>query len=82
MYIIEWKESAIKQLEKLDSFLAKRIFKSISELQENPFSKDVKKLKGSNEYRLRVGDYRIILSISQSTLTILKIGHRQHIYQR
>ena len=82
MHQIEWKESAIKQLNKLDSFIAKRVFSSIEGLQIDPFKKDIKKLKGSSDFRLRVGDYRVIFSIQNSVITILKIAHRQHIYER
>jgi len=82
MYNLDWKENAIKQLEKLDPSISRRIFKAVEDLALDPFSKDIKKLKGLSDFRLRVGDYRIIFSISQNTITILKIGHRSHIYQR
>ena len=51
-------------------------------LSENPFSKDIKRLKGSNDFRLRVGDYRVIFSIEKETIQILKVGHRKNIYER
>ena len=38
------------------------------------------KLKGSNDYRLRVGDYRIIFIFDRDIIKILKIGHRKNIY--
>ena len=41
---------------------------------------DIKKLKGRNDFRLRVGDYRIIFSIEQEGIQILKVGHRKNIY--
>ena len=80
MYNIEWKEHAVKNIENLESSIAKRILKKVEELAENPFSKDIKKLKGSNDFRLRVGDYRIIFSIEKNTIQILKVGHRKNIY--
>ncbi len=80
MYNIEWKENAIKELEKLESSLARRILKKVDELSENPFSKDIKRLKGCSDFRLRVGDYRIIFSIEQDIIQILKVGHRKNIY--
>ena len=82
MYIIEWKENALRELEKLESSLARRIFKKVDELLENPFSKDIKRLKGRDDFRLRVGDYRIIFAIEQKTIQILKVGHRKNIYDR
>ncbi|MCK4647780.1 type II toxin-antitoxin system RelE/ParE family toxin [Candidatus Pacearchaeota archaeon] len=83
MFKVEWKEGAIRQLEKLEIFLSRRIYKKVSELSLNPFSKGIKKLKGSDLFRARVGDYRIILEIdlSNKLITILRIGHRKNIYE-
>lgn len=82
MFKIEWKEGAIRQLEKFDFVLSKRIFKKVSDLKQNPFSKEIKKLKGERAFRLRVGDYRIIfdLDIKNKIITILRLGHRRNIY--
>jgi len=82
MYNIEWKEHALQNLEKLENSISKRIIKKVEELSENPFSKDIKKLKGSSDFRLRIGDYRIIFSIEKDILQILKVGHRKNIYDR
>ena len=81
-YNIEWKEHALQNLEKLENSISRRIIKKIEELSENPFSKDIKRLKGSDDFRLRVGDYRIILDIKDNELIILvlELGHRKHIY--
>jgi len=81
-YNIEWKEHSLQNLEKLESSISRRIIKKVEELSENPFSKDIKKLKGSSDFRLRVGDYRVIFCIEQDTIHILKVGHRKNIYDR
>jgi mRNA interferase RelE/StbE len=80
MFQIEWKEKALEELDKLEVVISRRIIKSVDELKENPFSKDIKKLKGIDAYRLRVGDYRILLEIEKDLIVILKVGHRKHIY--
>ena len=77
---IIWDEKAHDSLNKLEPIISRRILKKVDELSENPFSKDIKKLKGCDDFRLRVGDYRIILSIEQDTIQILKVGHRKNIY--
>jgi len=82
MYNIEWKEHALQNLEKLESSTVRRILKKVDELSENPFSKDIKKLKGSDDFRLRIGDYRIIFSIEKENIQILKVGHRKNIYDK
>lgn len=83
MFNIEWKEGAIRQLEKLQSLLSKRILNKIEELKDNPFLKDIKKLKGEEAFRLRVGDYRVIFDMNyeNNLITILRLGHRKNIYQ-
>ena len=82
MYSIGWKENSLNDLEKLENHVSRRIVKKVEELSENPFSKEIKKLKASKYFRLRVGDYRIIFSIEKNMITILKVGHRKNIYER
>ncbi len=80
VFKIVWDEKADIELNKLEPSISRRIFKKVNELSENPFSKDIKRLKGSNDFRLRIGDYRVIVSIDQDTIQILKVGHRKNIY--
>lgn len=82
IFSLEWKEGAIKQLEKLQDLISNRIVKKVNELKENPFSK-IKRLKGINAFRLRVGDYRIILDIDvkNKIIYVLRLGHRKNIYE-
>ncbi|HYM40508.1 MAG TPA: type II toxin-antitoxin system RelE/ParE family toxin, partial [Thermoplasmata archaeon] len=44
----------------------------------------VQKLVNSPYYRLRIGDYRVILDVQGEVLRILvlKVGHRESIYDR
>jgi mRNA interferase RelE/StbE len=41
---------------------------------------NVKKLRGRPNYRQRVGDFRIVFSETQDTMTIHDIGPRSRIY--
>ena len=45
-------------------------------------SGDLKKLKGKfkNYWRLRVGEYRVIFSIEESSIIIIGIGNRKDVY--
>jgi len=78
---IIWSESAIRELKKLDRIIGKRIFDRITRLEHDPYQ-NVTKLVNSPYFRLRVGDYRVILDIRRNQLRILvvKIGHRKKIY--
>ncbi len=84
-YKIEWKQSAKKELKKLDKQIIPRILQAVENLADNPYPPNSKKLIGSDSiYRIRVGNYRIIYNIQSSVLTIevIKIGHRREIYRK
>ena len=83
--IIEYTETARKQLKKLDRTMQKRILDYMDEvaLLENPRSRGkalVENMRGL--WRYRVGDYRVICEIQESRIiiSVLKIGHRKNIY--
>jgi len=80
MFELEWKEGATKQLLKLEPHIADRIYNKVEELKENPFSKDVFRLKGRTEFKLRVGDYRVLFFIEGGKISISRLGHRKNIY--
>jgi len=80
MYSIKWEEKALIELEKLEKSISIRIFKKIEGLKENLNSSDIKRLKGYDKFRLRVGDYRVIFSVRDNLIIIWKIGHRRNIY--
>ena len=79
-YQIFYEKEALKELNKLETSISRRIIKKIDEMSRNSSSCDIKKLNASNDYRLRVGDYRILFLFDKDSIKILKIGHRQQIY--
>lgn len=75
---------AQKDLESLDKTTQKRIAEKLDQMLVYPLSVDLKKLKGyENLWRLRVGDYRIILEIreQESTIYALRVMHRREVYR-
>ena len=51
-------------------------------LLEEDLRGNVKKLKGSrNEYRLRVGNYRVLFELEGRTVTVYAVGNRKDIYR-
>jgi mRNA interferase RelE/StbE len=51
-------------------------------LLEEDLRGDVKKLKGSrNEYRLRVGDYRVLFELEGRVVSVYAVGDRKKIYR-
>jgi mRNA interferase RelE/StbE len=85
---IEFSESAIKQLAKLDKSVSKRIIVFLEQkvgVSRNPRSYGRALKGGLNEYwRYRVGDYRIITSIDDDFLRVLvlRLGPRKDIYKQ
>ena len=79
-YQILYEKEALKELDKLEPSISRRIIKKIEDMSENPSSCDIKKLKASEDYRLRVGDYRVFFIFDKDLIKILKVGHRQQIY--
>jgi mRNA interferase RelE/StbE len=75
---IIWSDSATRELKKLNRTVARRIFAGVGDLRGNPFP-HVRRLVNSPYYRLRVGDYRVIMDIERDILRILvlKVGHRE-----
>jgi len=81
VYDVQWTMTAERQFSKLDKSTKKRIIDKIDSIQDNPFLY-VTRLVGFNAYKLRVGNYRVILGIEKNNLVILilKVGHRKNIY--
>ncbi|MBI5392718.1 type II toxin-antitoxin system RelE/ParE family toxin [Candidatus Woesearchaeota archaeon] len=82
MYGIEFTDNAKKQLSKLHRDLQERIIIKLERVRIRPETY-VEKLVGESAYKLRVGDYRLIVDIDNKKLIVLviKIGHRKNIYK-
>jgi mRNA interferase RelE/StbE len=83
-YQIEWKSSAIRELERLDRQIVERILGEVESLASNPFPPGARKLRGSERtYRVRVGDYRVVYEVFQSRLLIqiVRVRHRKDVYR-
>ncbi len=75
------RESAKKDLKKLDKSLIKKIFEKIQALQNFPNTANVKKLKNfTPTHRLRVGDYRVLFDVEDELITIGRIKHKKEAY--
>lgn len=80
-YKIVFEKQAQKFLEKQDKSNRLRLYKAIYKL---PNGSSIKKLKGHNLYRLRVGDYRVIYTVEDSIrlIDIENIDNRGDVYKR
>ena len=81
-YEIEITRSAERQLKRLPPDDQQRILAAILPLSDNPFPRGSRKLSGYDDvFRIRVGTYRVLYSVSEKKLIIimLKIGHRKNV---
>ena len=83
MYQIFFSDRAGKQLKKLEKTLQQRILAALERIRVRP-EIHVTRLVGEQGYKLRAGDYRIIMDIDRGKLIILviKVGHRKDIYKK
>lgn len=77
--VIEYKKKAVKYINSCDKINKVRLRENIEKL---PFG-DVVKIQGYEcEYRLRVGDLRVLFTIENDTITINDIKPRGQVYKR
>ena len=79
-YKLKFKRGAIKDLKGLSSDVKERILAKIIAMQ-NDLAGDVKKLTNfTPEYRLRVGQYRVLFKIEGEIIRIYRVKHRRDAY--
>jgi mRNA interferase RelE/StbE len=83
IYTVVVTKSAQKQLLGFPVEVRKRISERIEALAAVPRPADVKKLRGRDAWRIRVGDYRVIYEIHDKILRVIviNVGHRGEIYR-
>ncbi len=84
MYSILFSSRAKKELLSLPNKIILAIEAKIDGLTKEPRPSGCKKLQGStNEYRIRIGDYRVIYTVADvvKIVSIIKIAHRKDVYR-
>ena len=83
-YEVAFARSARRELERLVPPLANRILSRIEALAREPRPPGARKVQGKqNLWRIRVGDYRVIYSVSddQRVVDVVKVRHRREAYR-
>ena len=82
-YKIEFKKSAVNELNTIQKRDLKKIISTINELADDPRPNGSIKLTSREQYRIRQGNYRILYSIKDDRLVIfvVKIAHRKDLYK-
>jgi len=80
-YDIQFKPKAVRDIEDLPSRIQARVLARIEEMS-NDLKGDIKRLTNfTPEYRLRIGDYRVLFEIEEETIIIYRIRHRREAYR-
>jgi mRNA interferase RelE/StbE len=79
---VVWSKRAADELRALDSVAARRIGQAVTRLAETGLG-DVKRLRGSHEYRLRVGGWRVrfLYHYDSRSLEVLRVVPRGRAYR-
>jgi len=83
-YELHVEKHAEKDLVRLPPSLFSQIITKVKELAANPHPPGSRKISGSRkDWRLRVGDYRVLYEIDSraKTITVMRIKHRREVYR-
>ena len=84
MYQVVIERRAEKDLDRLSPPIHRRVSESILALANNPRPPGCRKLVGSdNDWRIRVGDYRVIYQIADAirVVRVNRVRHRREVYK-
>ena len=82
-YELVYTNRAMKDIQKLEPEIKKRIGKSLLRYEESPLNYCEKLIDPKlGTYRFRIGDYRVIFDIEGKDIVVLRVGHRRDIYKK
>lgn len=83
MYDIQVMSRAIKDIAGLPQDYARLVSEHIDSLGDEPRPRDARKLRGRDDYRLRVGVYRVLYEIDDENrlVTVFRVRHRREAYR-
>jgi mRNA interferase RelE/StbE len=84
MYRVLLERAAEKDLMRLASDVHERVIGAIQALATNPRPVGCRKLTGSrNDWRIRVGDYRVLYEIADEirVVQVNRVRHRREVYR-
>jgi mRNA interferase RelE/StbE len=84
MYRVLLERGAEKELARLSTEVHDRVIAALQVLATNPRPPGCRKLAGSrNDWRIRVGDYRVIYEIADAirVVRVNRVRHRREVYR-
>lgn len=83
-WTIRYARAAERAIDTLDPAVRRRVLAAIGSLACDPYAApNVKALHGAAQYRLRVGDWRVIYTLHDDALVVLvlRVAHRREVYR-
>jgi mRNA interferase RelE/StbE len=82
-YTVRLKPRAERDLDRLPFDVVRRIWRKLLSLEEEPRPTGSSKLEGTDGYRLRVGDYRIVYLVDDRArvIEVVRVAHRREVYR-
>ncbi len=79
---VELTDRALRDLGRLHR-VAERVVAKLERAARQP-ERFFSRIEGSDEYKMRIGDYRLLATLSYETKTIIvvRVDHRSRIYDR
>ncbi|MCJ7674056.1 MAG: type II toxin-antitoxin system RelE/ParE family toxin [Sedimentisphaerales bacterium] len=84
MYEVYLERAAERDLRRLSADYFRRIIRQIKALSERPRPVGCRKITGSkNDWRIRIGDYRVIYEIDDraKVVRVMRVRHRREVYR-
>jgi len=82
-YRLVYTNRAIKDIQRLEPAVKKRIGKALLRYEEDPLKYAARLTESKlGTYRFRIGDYRAIFDLEDDEIIVLRVGHRRDIYKR
>ena len=84
MYQVVIERKAEKDLDRLPPPIHRRVSESVQALATDPRPAGCRKLVGGdNDWRIRVGDYRVIYQIADAirVVRVTRVRHRREVYK-
>lgn len=82
-YEVRLHRQAARAYRRLGGQVRERIRAAVDGLADNPRPQGAVKLAGRNDYRIRVGDYRIVYAVDDAKRLVIvaRIAHRREAYR-
>jgi len=82
-YSLIFDDKALDFLASLEKGLRERIYSKLEDSKENP-RHFFTRLAGRDDYKLRIGDYRVVADINETEkrIEVTLIDHRKRVYKR